>query len=48
MLLIPRNGLGGRTLYFWNSQNRAACLYFIVSSNFEANFLLLPNFDANI
>ena len=43
MLLITHNGLGGPGLYLWNEQNRAPVCF----SNFQANFLLLSNLDAN-
>jgi len=48
MLLITRDGLGGPPgLYLWNGQNRAPVCTISASSNFQANFLLLSNLDAN-
>jgi hypothetical protein len=47
VLLITRDGLGGPGLYLWNGQNRAPVCTMSGSSNFQANFLLLSNLDAN-
>jgi hypothetical protein len=47
MLLITRDGLGGPGLYLWNGQKRAPVSTIFTLSNFQANFLLLSNLDAN-
>jgi len=47
MLLTTRDGLGGPGLYLWNGQNRAPVWTISTHSNFQANFLLLSNLDAN-
>jgi hypothetical protein len=47
MLPITRYGLGGPAPYLWNGQNRAPACAITTERNFQANFLLLSNLNAN-